>query len=261
MAASSEDVCRDGTCHADESSGSRAWDAGIVLVDEDFQDGEAQGWFYDPASWEIVEDGGSLVWNNTGPAWATIGSNTWQDYVLFLGLRRVNSDANVYVRADGDDGYGLRAEGTPVVLWTECSGAPQDLAGGSVDVGTTWHDYRTDVVGRHITATVDGTVVLTYQDGPLASLRGGIALEAFASEDAHFDDILIYGTTPQCYNGIQDREEIGVDCGGRCPIQDCCANRAWDAALGEGGVDCGGPCALTCRPAQRLDRWTQTNGP
>ena len=52
-----------------------------------------------------------------------------------------------------------------------------------------------------------------------------------------------------------------MDCGGSCALQDCCANRTWDAGLGEGGVDCGGPCALACQPAGRHDRWTQTNGP
>ncbi|MGD9048952.1 MAG: hypothetical protein PVF77_12930, partial [Anaerolineae bacterium] len=31
--------------------------------------------------------------------------------------------------------------------------------------------------------------------------------------------------------------------------------------MGELGVDCDGACSLPCQPADRLDRWTQTNGP
>jgi photosystem II stability/assembly factor-like uncharacterized protein len=68
-------------------------------------------------------------------------------------------------------------------------------------------------------------------------------------------------TQAGCYNGQRDGDETGIDCGGSCPLQDCCANRAWDANLAELGVDCDGTCARACQPADRLDRWTQTNGP
>ena len=137
---------------------------------------------------------------------------------------------------------------------------------------------------------MDSAVVLTYTDGLSASLRGGIGLEAYAADGARFDDthiqcktavawarevekrtnnkvrITVYPSgsltkAPQCYDGVRNGDESGVDCGGACPNQDCCTNRAWDTNLGEGGADCGGSCALTCQPADRLDRWTQTNGP
>ncbi|MGD9001508.1 MAG: DUF1080 domain-containing protein, partial [Anaerolineae bacterium] len=254
-------TCGDGTCGPGETTRSCPQDCGIVLVAEDFEDSQVQGWFYDPAQWEIIQEAGSLVWNNTQQAWAAIGSNAWRDYTLFLRLRRVNSDANIYFRADGPNNYGLRAEEARVVLWTERTGTPQDLGSGVVDLGATWHHYRIDAVGRQITVTVDGAVVLAYADGAAAPLHGGIGLEAFGSDGARFDDIRVYGITAQCYNGVRDGDESGIDCGGSCPIQDCCANRAWDADLGEGAVDCGGTCALSCQPAERLDRWTQTNGP
>ncbi|MBE9508951.1 MAG: hypothetical protein IMY86_12995 [Chloroflexi bacterium] len=259
--ASTQGSCSDSTCDPDETAQTCPQDCGIVLVDEDFEDEQAQGWNYDPVQWEIITDTGSLVWNNTQQAWASTGSNAWSDYVLFVRVRRVNDNANLYFRTDWPNNYGLRVEGTRVVLWTEHTGTPQDLASGSVDLGTTWHDYRVDAIGPRITVTVDSSIVLTYTDGISASLRGGIGLEAFGSDGAHFDDIRLYSTVPQCYDGVRNGDETGVDCGGSCPIGDCCANRAWDADLGEGGVDCGGSCFLACQPADRLDRWTQTNGP
>jgi hypothetical protein len=45
-----------------------------------------------------------------------------------------------------------------------------------------------------------------------------------------------------CKDGVQNGGETGVDCGGSCPIQDCCANGYADVGLGETGVDCGGTC-------------------
>jgi parallel beta-helix repeat protein len=65
---------------------------------------------------------------------------------------------------------------------------------------------------------------------------------------------------PSCENGRRDfgfasarlgfQDETGVDCGGACPNQDCCANGYTDFNLNEEGVDCGGSCAScpTCIP-------------
>ena len=106
-------------------------------------------------------------------------------------------------------------------------------------------------MGRQITVTVDGGVVIPYTGGDDDILHGVIGLEAFAADGARFDDIRLYSVTPQCYDAERNGDEIGVDCGGSCPFQDCCANRAWDADLGERGVDCGGSCSLACQPTDR----------
>jgi photosystem II stability/assembly factor-like uncharacterized protein len=257
--ACAQGTCGDGVCDPAESMRGCPQDCGIVLVDEDFEDGEVQDWYYDPAGWEIIAEGANHVWHNTQQAYASTGGT--RDIAWFLRVRRVSSDANLYFRTQWSNNYGLRLEATRLVLWTEREGFPQDLASANLAIGTTWHDYRIDAVGHQITVTVDGSVVLPFTDSDEGSLRGGIALEAYAADGARFDDIILYSLNPRCYNGQQDGDETGVDCGGSCPNQDCCANRAWDAGLGEGGVDCGGSCALACQPADRLDRWTQTNGP
>lgn len=45
---------------------------------------------------------------------------------------------------------------------------------------------------------------------------------------------------PECYDGIQNQEEEGVDCGGPCPPCGTCYDKIKNN--GEYGVDCGGPC-------------------
>jgi len=257
--ACAQGACGDGACDPSETMQSCPQDCGIVLVDEDFEDGQVQGWSYDPASWEIIVEGDTHVWHTTQQAYASTGLA--RDIAWFLRVRRVNSSANLYFRTAWPNNYALRLEAARLVLWTERDGFPQDLARANLAIGTTWHDYRIDAVSHQITVTMDGSVVLSYTDGDEGSLRGGIGLEAYATDGARFDDIHLYSVTPQCYDGVRDGDESGVDCGGSCPFQDCCANRAWDADLGEGGVDCGGSCSLACRPADRTDRWTQTNGP
>lgn len=254
-------TCGDGVCEAVESMRGCPQDCGILLLDEDFEDGQAQDWHYGPGEWEIVAEGDTHVWRNTQQAYTWAGAGNWRDYAWFLRARRVNSDANLYFRSAWPNSYGLHLQDARLALWTERTGSPQELASVNLALSADWHTYRIDAIGPQITVTVDSAVVLTYTDGLSASLRGGIGLEAYAADGARFDDMRLYSLTPQCYDGIRNGDETGVDCGGACPNQDCCANRAWDAGLGEGGVDCGGSCALTCLPADRLDRWTQTNGP
>lgn len=53
------------------------------------------------------------------------------------------------------------------------------------------------------------------------------------------DDNLI---PENCYDGVQNNGEAGVDCGGPCELCDPCTNGLWDADLGETWVDCGGEC-------------------
>ena len=73
-----------------------------VLFSEDFEDGLAEGWDYDPARWSIIADNitGSQVWSTacSGTAFANSGEKDWGDYRLMLQVRRLNSDANLYFR-------------------------------------------------------------------------------------------------------------------------------------------------------------------
>lgn len=46
---------------------------------------------------------------------------------------------------------------------------------------------------------------------------------------------------PTCYDGRQNQNEIGIDCGGVCS-DSCCTNGFLDQDLGETGIDCGGSC-------------------
>jgi len=63
---------------------------------------------------------------------------------------------------------------------------------------------------------------------------------------------------PTCYDGIKNKDEIGIDCGGDCPSCWSCFDGTKNQ--GEEGIDCGGPCepCATCddglRNCIRLDK-------
>ena len=168
---------------------------GMILLSEDFEDGQAQSWNYNPTDWQIITDEltGSWSWTTlpANPAYASTGSMAWSDYRFQVQARRINSNANVYFRITQNNGYALRLENNRIVLWTERSGSPQELDSASYSVGSPWHRYTIDVVDNQISITVDDTLAITYNDGEQPSLSGGIALEAITSNGAHFDNILV----------------------------------------------------------------------
>jgi len=57
--------------------------------------------------------------------------------------------------------------------------------------------------------------------------------------------LYLYAKVPTCYDGIQNQEETGMDCGGPCGPCVSCSNRVQDG--NEEGVDCGGSCPEPCR--------------
>ena len=78
------------------------------------------------------------------------------------------------------------------MLWTERSGAPQDLIAADFTIGGAWHNYRITAVGRKITVAVDEKPVINFTDGEAGSLSGGFALEAFGTDGARFDNIKLF---------------------------------------------------------------------
>jgi len=61
-----------------------------------------------------------------------------------------------------------------------------------------------------------------------------------------FSVSIISSCQPTCYDGEQNQEETGLDCGGSCVPCDTTFGTCFDGILnqGEDGVDCGGPCNI-----------------
>ncbi len=87
-----------------------------------------------------------------------------------------------------------------------------------------------------ITMTATGMAAEGAPDERLATDRFS------ATQSYSFADPMCGDCPLLCSNGVQDQDETGVDCGGACPNQNCCANGYADVDLGEIGVDCGGSC-------------------
>lgn len=75
-----------------------------------------------------------------------------------------------------------------------------------------------------------------------------------------WEDYYVNIVSSHCFNGIQDADETGVDCGGA----DCvgCGGTCFDGIWnnGETNIDCGGPCALSCTPQTNITSTTSCSG-
>ncbi len=72
------------------------------------------------------------------------------------------------------------------------------------------------------------------------------------------------GGNASCFNGVQDGDETGVDCGGSCAPCPTCDDGIQNG--GETGVDCGGPDCEPCKGIivktgliQADETWTANN--
>ncbi len=86
------------------------------------------------------------------------------------------------------------------------------------------------------------------------NVMNAACLSVCGDDDDDDDDDL----PPSCTNGIKDRTENGIDCGGICPP--CGANPTCNDGIqngGETGVDCGGP---NCPPCPTCNDGIQNGG-
>ncbi|MGM5480990.1 MAG: hypothetical protein ACQESE_01120 [Nanobdellota archaeon] len=81
-----------------------------------------------------------------------------------------------------------------------------------------------------------------YEQAPLEVTDSGVfCYEVYDNAANSYTDSVPITVEKQCFNGIEDPDEDGVDCGGPCPAQcGTCDNGKQDPF--ELGVDCGGIC-------------------
>lgn len=90
-----------------------------------------------------------------------------------------------------------------------------------------------------------GGIAYSWTGGGTSATRLSDWLDPDGTGSLVLDGIDVPCAPPHCYNGVQDADETGVDCGGA----DCFACPTCSDGLqnqGELGVDCGGPCPTAC---------------
>ncbi|MDH4135180.1 MAG: hypothetical protein OEW09_00465 [Anaerolineae bacterium] len=176
-----------------------AWAQGpeVVLYQEDFNDGQAQGWELEPG-WRIIQDGDSWVLTGEGHQWARPGVSYGSDFRVQFRLKLMGGRIHLVYRLNQTGRYfiGFHEGGSDLnkQYW------PDTFLNGLTGSATphtlgAWH--QVEIVGRgaSLRFLVDGQVEWEYTD-PDPLLGGSFAFETLDDSGAYVDDILVYGPAP-----------------------------------------------------------------
>ena len=161
-----------------------------VLFEEDFEDGQAQGWELEPG-W-VVADG---MLKGQGHTWARAMAGPWRDFRLQFRLNLQQGSIHLVYRLNNTGRYfiGFHQEGSYLKkqYWPETFidllERPVELRG----VGQ-WHQIEIAGEGPQLRFSVDGELEWQYADSdPL--LAGSFAFETLNDSVAHIDDIRVLG--------------------------------------------------------------------
>jgi len=163
----------------------------ILLFEEDFEDGQAQGWELE-SGWEVAD--GMLT--GQGHNWAWPQAGPWQDFRIQFRLNLEQGAIHLVYRLNDTGRYfiGFHPEGSYLQkqYWPEMFihllEHPVELR-----VPGRWHDIEIAGQGSQLRFSVDGEIEWQYTDSdPL--LGGSFAFETLDDGVARIDDIRVFGS-------------------------------------------------------------------
>ncbi|MBD0380848.1 right-handed parallel beta-helix repeat-containing protein [Paenibacillus sp. WST5] len=186
--------------------------AGILLIPQafaanlfidDFEDGNAIGWTTQNGAWEVVQDGGSYVYQQTSTSEgrASAGNSAWTDYSVEakVNVSNWNGSNRAYVAGrykDGNNFYAAslyNSNGGKLEIRKKVSGSTTTLATKDFSLATgTWYNVKLEMTGSTIRMYVNGSLELSATDSSLTS--GAIGLIAYKTA-AKFDQVVVSDTS------------------------------------------------------------------
>jgi hypothetical protein len=172
--------------------------AAPVLLSDDFEDGDANGWRTSGGRWSVATEETSAYRQSAAGARAVarIGDPMWTDYAVTarikqLSVRDGQSATGVLARVQPDGSHYYltsRADGT-VQLGRVTSGRTTALASASYPAYlNVWRSLTLVVKGDSLIGVVNGAPLLTATDTRLHRGRAGLTT---TSGTASFDDVLV----------------------------------------------------------------------
>jgi pectate lyase len=174
-----------------------------VLLSDNFEDGNRNGWSTSGGSWSVVTDG-SLVCKQSSisaSAYSYTGTSTWRDYsvqarVKALSFNGTARSFGITARYQSTSNYYYLtlSNSNQLQLGKKASSGSAVLAlkAFTVQIGN-WYTLKLSVSGNQLQGYVDGVLQLSATDSALSAGKNGfIALYT----SAEFDDVVVDGTIP-----------------------------------------------------------------
>jgi len=162
---------------------------GRVLIEDDFQDGQADGW-ENNGGWTVQQSGDAYVYaiDGGGATWVPQG-NSWENYAVRAATRLDSGSLAISYRLSRDGRYTLQYRTDGLELLRE---APQGnlttLASSGAPAAGGWHWFAILGYGAHLQVYVDGALWMDVHD-PSPLLRGTIGFGTPQGSRALVDNV------------------------------------------------------------------------
>ncbi len=180
----------------------------MVLFEDDFEDGDADGWRLDP-TWAVEQEDGNYVLSGSGHTWAGLAEErNWTDYSFEVRVKLIEGAVHLNYRLSGNGRYfiGFGEDGLslsksvlrdppPPLGEDGWEHFPLTSIEGQFDLNA-WHTVKIAGTGARIRIYVDGELQIDYTDSDNPHLVGSIAFETLDDSHVHFDDVEVVG--PVC---------------------------------------------------------------
>ncbi|OGO24875.1 MAG: hypothetical protein A2Y54_04930 [Chloroflexi bacterium RBG_16_51_16] len=163
-----------------------------ITYQEDFNDGQAQGWELEPG-WSVKEDGGNYVLAGEGHVWARSNQYLEGDYRLAFRLKLIRGTIHLIDRNNEIGRYfiGFTSSSSSLNMQFWPDEFHQDLEHSDRSHSLlAWHDIEIVSTGNTLSFHVDGQQEWTHvEDESLTS--GLFAFETLDGAQAYIDDIVV----------------------------------------------------------------------
>lgn len=186
------------------------WVEGKVLLDEDFENGSTENWFFSGENWNIVQDenGNSVLEGINGGA-AQAGENTWENYAFELKTRVLQISTAPYGEtfdlsfrhSGGCYGYNWNMNETFTnmgrVYSESCSWHPIKANNYEPLIGN-WNTFRIELMDDHIVGYANGIKLVDAIDTAVDRAKfGRVGFDIKQNAKVWFDDIRVIELVPK----------------------------------------------------------------
>ncbi|GAA0462548.1 hypothetical protein Ade02nite_29100 [Paractinoplanes deccanensis] len=172
-----------------------------TLFNDNFDDGNANGWSRSGGSWSVVTDGTPAFRQTSTSANARVlaGATTWADYTVSARVKPIafgatNRTVGVAARVrSSSDYYALVITGGGAVQLQRVAGGTATVLATYAAGSGVWRTLALTVQGSGLTGSIDGVAVVRATDSAYGSGRIGL-VASYAS--ASFDDVVVDASGP-----------------------------------------------------------------